>query len=147
MLKKLSAIAATAVLALATGGATFAGTSVGLFEIDGNRADNSGPGDLILDWDSPPPNLTTFTDASGSSDDAFGLGSKELAPGGWQCINGSAPSNWSARCTTCCVPLRTSWRGRPWRRCGSLCPGRRRACSSAAAAFAMASFGACSINT
>ena len=92
MLKKLSAIAAVAALALATGGATFAGTSVGLFEIDGNRADNSGPGDLILDWDSPPPNLTTFTDASGSGDDAFGLGSKELDPSGWKCITGSAPA-------------------------------------------------------
>jgi len=74
-----------------TGGATFAGTSVGRFEIDGNRAVDS-PGGLVLDWDSPPPNLTTFTDAQGSGDDAFGNGSKELAPGGWQCITGSAPS-------------------------------------------------------
>ena len=92
MRKQLSALAAVAVFALVISGSTFAGTSVGKFEIDGNRADDSGPGDLILDWDSPPPNLTTFTDGSGQSDDAFGLGSKELAPGGWQCINGSAPS-------------------------------------------------------
>src|SRR5919198_6680932 len=83
---------AATVVALLTSAATFAGTTIGSFEIDGNRVDNSGPGDLILDWDSPPPNLTTFTDASGSGDDAFGLGSKELAPGGWQCITGSAPS-------------------------------------------------------
>ena len=91
MLRKLSAIAAVAVLALATSGATFAGTSVGLFEIDGNCAVDS-PGGLILDWDSPPPNLTTFTDASGPGDDGFGLGSKELAPGAWQCINAGSPS-------------------------------------------------------
>src|SRR5438552_4698731 len=81
-----------AVLALLTSASTLAGSAVGSFEIDGNRVDDSGPGDLILDWDSPPPNLTTFTDAQGSSDDAFGLGSKELEPGGWQCTTGSAPS-------------------------------------------------------
>jgi hypothetical protein len=80
------------VVALLTSAATLAGTTVGSFEIDGNRADDSGPGNLILDWNSPPPNLTTFTDARGSGDDAFGLGSKELEPGGWQCITGSAPS-------------------------------------------------------
>src|SRR5919204_1728978 len=82
---------ALGVLALSGSLAAIAGTGVGAFEIDGNRAVDS-PGGLILDWDSPPPNLTTFRDASGSSDDAFGLGSKELAPGGWQCITGSAPS-------------------------------------------------------
>ena len=80
------------VVALLTSAATLAGTTVGSFEIDGNRADDSGPGNLILDWDSPPPNLTTFNDASGSGDDAFGLGSKELQPGGWICTTGSAPS-------------------------------------------------------
>src|SRR5919204_3367216 len=78
------------VLALSGSLAAIAGTGVGAFEIDGNRAVDS-PGGLILDWDSPPPNLTTFTDASGQNDDAFGLGSKELQPGGWQCITGSAP--------------------------------------------------------
>ena len=91
MHRKLSTLATTGLLALATGVSALGGTSVGRFEIDGNRAVDSGPGDLILDWDSPPPNLTTFTDAQGSGDDAFGLGSKELAPGGWQCITGSAP--------------------------------------------------------
>src|SRR5919198_4683064 len=80
------------VVALLTSAATLAATTVGSFEIDGNRADDSGPGDLILDWDSPPPNLTTFNDAQGSGDDAFGLGSKELAPGAWVCNTGSAPS-------------------------------------------------------
>lgn len=68
-----------------------AGNGVGSFEIEGNRADDSGPGDLLLDWESPPPGLTTFTDASGQGDDSFGLGSKELEPGGWKCILGSAP--------------------------------------------------------
>src|SRR5437870_13916402 len=80
-----------AVLALLTSASTLAGSAVGSFEIDGNRVDYSGPGDLLLDWDSPPPNLTTFADATGSGDDAFGLGSKELEPGGWQCVTGSAP--------------------------------------------------------
>ena len=71
--------------------AAFAGSSVGNFEIDGNKADDSGPGDPI-DWATPPPNLTTFTDTSGQGDDIFGQGSKELEPGGWQCVTGSAPS-------------------------------------------------------
>jgi hypothetical protein len=76
---------------LLTSASALSGTSVGAFEIDGNRADDSGPGDLILDWDSPPPGVTTFTDGTGQSDDSFGLGSKELAPGEWKCITGSAP--------------------------------------------------------
>ena len=57
-------------LTLAIATSALAGNSVGRFEIDGNRADDSGPGDLILDWDSPPPNLTHFTDGTGSGDDA-----------------------------------------------------------------------------
>src|SRR6266540_3872527 len=76
---------------LALAGSVSAASSVGSFEIDGNRADDSGPGNLILDWDSPPPNVTRFTDPSGQSDDIFGLGSKELEPGGWKCVTGSAP--------------------------------------------------------
>src|ERR671931_2146580 len=83
---------AAALVALLISLSASAGSAVGGLEIDGDRVDNTGPGDLILDWDSPPPNLTTFTDARGSGDDAFGLGSKELEPGGWKCINGSAPS-------------------------------------------------------
>lgn len=71
--------------------AAFAGSSVGNFEIDGNKADDSGPGDPI-DWATAPPNLTPFSDPSGQTDDIFGQGSKELKPGGWQCVTGSAPS-------------------------------------------------------
>jgi hypothetical protein len=84
-------ILAMTVLALLTSASVLAGTSVGSFEIDGNRADDSGPGDLILDWDSPPHGVTTFTDASGQTDDSFGLGSKEQEPGGWHCVDGGVP--------------------------------------------------------
>ncbi len=63
---------------------------IGGFEIEGNLADDSGAGDPI-DWDTPPPNLTSFTDVAGSGDNIFGLGSKELEPGGWICKTGSAP--------------------------------------------------------
>ena len=84
-------ILAMTVLALLTSASVLAGTTVGSFEIDGNRADDSGPGDLILDWDSPPFGVTTFTDASGQSDSSFGQGSKELEPGGWSCVAGGVP--------------------------------------------------------
>jgi hypothetical protein len=84
-------ILAMTVLALLTSASVLAGTSVGSFEIDGNRADDSGPGDLVLDWDSPPHGVTTFTDASGQTDDSFGLGSKEQEPGGWHCVDGGVP--------------------------------------------------------
>ena len=74
-----SASARTTVLAIAL---MFAGilqgsSFVGSFEIDGNLADDSGPGEPI-DWNSPPPNVTTFTDQTGNGDDIFNLGSKEL---------------------------------------------------------------------
>jgi len=78
--------------------ATFAGSSVGSFEIDGNLVDDP-PGEPI-DWSTDPagtiphpalPNRVDFIDASGQGDDSFGLGSKELEPGAWQCITGSAP--------------------------------------------------------
>jgi hypothetical protein len=65
-------------------------SSVGSFEIDGNVADDSGAGEP-LDWNSPPPNVTTFIDQTGSGDDIFGLGSKELDQAGWVCGTGSAP--------------------------------------------------------
>jgi len=68
-----------------------AGTTVGSFEIDGNRADDSGPADPIYDWGTPPPGVTEFIDGSGQSDNALGQGSKELEPGGWVCLEGSAP--------------------------------------------------------
>src|SRR5712691_2198655 len=88
--KRISICLAAALTALISSLSALAGTSVGAVEIDGNRAVDSSGG-LILDWDSPPPNLTTFTDASGSTAYSFGIGSKELQPGGWQCITGSAP--------------------------------------------------------
>src|SRR5919112_1396673 len=50
----------------------FAGTSVGSFEIDGNTLDS--PAGEPIDWSTPPPNLTTFTDDNG--DTQFGGGSK-----------------------------------------------------------------------
>jgi hypothetical protein len=91
MRRNLFFLVLLSVAVLLTSASALSGTSVGAFEIDGNRADDSGPGDLILDWDSPPPGLTTFRDGTGQSDDSFGLGSKELAPGEWKCINQSAP--------------------------------------------------------
>jgi hypothetical protein len=91
MRRHVCLLLALSVVVVLTSTSALSGTSVGAFEIDGNRADDSGPGDLILDWDSPPPGLTTFRDGTGQSDDSFGLGSKELAPGEWKCINGSAP--------------------------------------------------------
>jgi hypothetical protein len=87
----VSLLAAASVVALVASLSALAASTVGKFEIEGNRADDSGPGDLVLDWDSPPANLTTFTDATGSGDDIFGQGSKELEPGGWHCVTGSAP--------------------------------------------------------
>ena len=69
-----------------------AGSSVGSFEIDGNQTvDHAQPPAEPIDWDSPPPNLTHFTDGTGSADDSFNQGSKELAPGQWICQTGSAP--------------------------------------------------------
>src|SRR5439155_12678540 len=53
--------------------------------------DHAVPPTEPLDWLSPPPNLTTFTDASGQTDDSFNQGSKELQPGAWSCQTGSAP--------------------------------------------------------
>jgi hypothetical protein len=73
--------------------------NVGSFEIDGNLVDDP-PGEPI-DWstdpagNSPHPGLTNrvnFLDGSGQGDDIFGQGSKELEPGGWRCVTGSAPA-------------------------------------------------------
>src|SRR5260370_37601665 len=73
---------------------TFAGNTVGSFEIDGNLTVGhvvppSGP----IDWDSSPfpAALTTFTDRTGQTDDIFGLGSKENDQSSWVCTTGSAP--------------------------------------------------------
>src|SRR5260370_22658406 len=73
---------------------TFAGNTVGSFEIDGNLAvDHTVPPLEPIDWESTPfpAALTTFTDATGQTDDIFGQGSKENDQSTWVCTNGSAP--------------------------------------------------------
>src|SRR6266705_4416927 len=73
---------------------TFAGNTVGSFEIDGNLAvDHLVPPSEPIDWDSSPfpAALTTFTDATGPTDDIFGQGSKENDQSSWICTTGSAP--------------------------------------------------------
>src|SRR5437867_9974712 len=72
----------------------FAGNTVGSFEIDGNLVvDHLVPPAEPIDWYSSPfpAALTTFTDGTGSTDDAFGQGSKENDQSTWSCIKGSAP--------------------------------------------------------
>src|SRR6266478_3814905 len=74
--------------------ATFAGNTVGSFEIDGNLTVNHlVPPSEPIDWDSNPfpATLTTFTDGTGSTDDIFGQGSKENDQTSWVCTTGSAP--------------------------------------------------------
>src|SRR2546426_4566085 len=76
-------------------GVTFAGNTAGSFEIDGNlTVDHPVPPAEPIDWFSNPfpAALTTFTDATGQTDDAFGLGSKETAQSSWVCTTGSAPA-------------------------------------------------------
>src|SRR5438093_2019628 len=72
--------------------------SVGSFEIDGNLVDN--PAGEPLDWsldpagNTPNPaltNRTDFQDGSGQDNGRFGQGTKELEPGAWTCVTGSAP--------------------------------------------------------
>src|SRR3989441_133556 len=73
---------------------TFAGNTVGSFEIDGNlTVDHLAPPAEPIDWDSSPlpAALTTFTDGTGPTDDIFGLGSKENDQSSWVCTTGSAP--------------------------------------------------------
>src|SRR6266404_6147478 len=73
---------------------TFAGNTVGSFEIDGNlTVDHLVPPSEPIDWDSGPfpAALTTFTDGTGSTDDIFGMGSKENDQSSWNCTTGSAP--------------------------------------------------------
>ena len=76
----------------------FAGSAVGDFEIDGNLQDNPAGGPI--DWSTDPegnvphpglPSRADFVDATGQNDGIFGQGSKELEPGAWKCITGSAP--------------------------------------------------------
>src|SRR5260370_41792026 len=71
-----------------------AGSTVGSFEIDGNlTVDHLVPPAEPIAWDSNPfpAALTTFTDATGQSDDIFGQGSKENDQSTWICTAGSAP--------------------------------------------------------
>src|SRR5712691_10509692 len=73
---------------------TLAGITVGSFEIDGNLiVDHLVPPTEPIDWDSSPfpAALTTFTDGTGSTDDIFGMGSKENDQSTWICTAGSAP--------------------------------------------------------
>src|SRR5260370_5295256 len=75
-------------------GSTVISSTVGSFEIDGNlTVDHVVPPDEPIDWDSNPfpAALTTFTDASGPTDDIFGQGSKENDQSTWVCTTGSAP--------------------------------------------------------
>ncbi len=68
---------------------TFAGATVGSFEIDGNlTVDHPAPPAEPIDWNSTPfpAALTTFTDATGTTDNIFGQGSvSEIS------INGAPP--------------------------------------------------------
>src|SRR6266404_46231 len=73
---------------------TFAGATVGSFEIDGNlTVDHAAPPAEPIDWNSTPfpAALTTFTDATGTTDNIFGQGSKEDDQSTWVCTTGSAP--------------------------------------------------------
>src|SRR6266566_9277094 len=73
---------------------TFAGATVGSFEIDGNlTVDHPAPPAEPIDWNSTPfpAALTTFTDATGTTDNIFGQGSKEDDQSTWVCTTGSAP--------------------------------------------------------
>src|SRR3989442_8648088 len=71
-----------------------AGNTIGSFEIDGNLVvDHLVPPAEPIDWESNPfpAALTTFTDGTGSTDNIFGLGSKENDQSTWVCTTGSAP--------------------------------------------------------
>ncbi|HET7489292.1 MAG TPA: Ig-like domain-containing protein, partial [Acidimicrobiales bacterium] len=90
-----------AVLASALSGAlratVSADSSVGSFEIDGNRPDDSGAGEP-LDWDSAstgsnPVTVTGFTDAFNvQKEDGFGGHSSNDGPATWACDQVSVPS-------------------------------------------------------
>jgi hypothetical protein len=73
---------------------TFAGNTVGSFEIDGDlTVEHSASSAEPIDWYSSPfpAALTTFTDGTGSTDDIFGQGSKENTQSTWTCLTGNAP--------------------------------------------------------
>src|SRR5437773_3147318 len=78
----------------ATHRSTLAGNILGSFEIDGNLAVDHPAGTIEpIDWESNhfPAALTTFNDGTGSTDDIFGMGSKENDQSTWVCTAGSAP--------------------------------------------------------
>jgi hypothetical protein len=93
--RSLLTIAACVLLLLTTTPVVaFFASSVGSFEIDGNlTVDHVVPPQEPIDWESTPfpAALTTFTDASGQTDDIFGQGSKENDQSTWVCTTGSAP--------------------------------------------------------
>jgi len=65
---------------------TFNSSTVGSFEIDGNlNVGHVVPPLEPVDWESTPfpAALTTFTDATASGDDIFGMGSKENDQSTW----------------------------------------------------------------
>src|SRR5438445_10883973 len=72
---------------------TFAGNTVGSFEIDGNlTVAHLPPPTEPIDWDSSPfpAALTTFTDGTGPTDDILRLGSRENDQTSWDCSRGRA---------------------------------------------------------
>ncbi|MDX6676031.1 MAG: hypothetical protein QOE31_83 [Solirubrobacteraceae bacterium] len=76
-------------LTMATPGA-LANSTLGSFEIDGNRADDSGTGEPI-DWFVGVPNTTTLADPAAPNDDIF-LGTQtEPSQATWNCGPGTAP--------------------------------------------------------
>src|SRR6201984_719198 len=73
---------------------TFAGNTVGSFEIDGNlTVDHLVPPSEPIDWDSSPfpAALTTFSDGTRPTDDIFGQGSKENDQSSWGCTTERPP--------------------------------------------------------
>src|SRR5260370_321906 len=84
--KQASLVIVSGVLTADVAQATFAGNTVGSFEIDGDlTVDHLVPPSEPIDWDSSPfpAALTTFTDGTGPTDDIFGQGSKENDQSTW----------------------------------------------------------------
>jgi len=74
-------------LTMAVPGA-LANSTLGSFEIDGNRADDSGAGEPI-DWFTGVPNTTNLADPAAPNDDIFTGTSNETNQAGWTCGSGS----------------------------------------------------------
>lgn len=85
----LISMVASLVATIATPQTASAGSAVGNFEIDGNTVDPD-PGVEPMDWSTPPPGLTTVTDASGAaSENAFAPNSLNGSPTSWACTTGN----------------------------------------------------------